>query len=67
MPSEQRVLIFGLLADISGTVGRVFTGPYGNVFEVRVPSSTEQAAIRRAYADSNVVHAGLSLKLVGAL
>lgn len=65
-PSVTVQAISGLLADVSATVERVYPGPR-SVAYVRVPAGTELEAIGRAYADSNVAHAGLSLERTGAL
>jgi hypothetical protein len=56
----------GLLTDMSGTLGRVFSGLHINSIEVHVPPGTELAAIQRAYADSNVVRASLDLERIAA-
>jgi hypothetical protein len=65
-PSVTVQAIGSLLADISATVERVFIGP-SSVAYLRVPTGTELTAIERAYADSNVTHAGLSLERIVAL
>ena len=66
-PAVPTQAIRGLLSDISGAVGSVLQSPYMNVIEIRVSPGTESSAIRRAFADSNVVRVELDWQITGAL
>lgn len=61
-PGTPVAAISGLLTTIAATEPRGFDRPsrYG---VVKVPVGTELSAIQRAYADSNVIRAGLNFSL----